>query len=154
MTGINSLLLAVNRQDVAIVKILLHWNCNQYIRGRIFKRRQHIEHLFDPFELAVFERDLDIMKLMFSAGYSQTCILNLFKRKDLPSSFHADEDIMSWVQEQASMPRSLLSLSVFAVRQVLQRRVVSDTDQLPLPARIKDLVLLKNVLNSDEWTNL
>lgn len=65
--------------------------------------------------------------------------------KDCPSN--VDPQLRQWLLDRASQPPSLKEIIVFKIRKILDQDLHKAVTQLPLPSRVKDMILLRNILS-------
>ncbi|XP_046380851.2 serine/threonine-protein phosphatase 6 regulatory ankyrin repeat subunit C-like [Haliotis rufescens] len=145
--GVSSLLISTSKNDILSLKTLLEWNVRSDIPGLIYKRREDKEYMVDPFELAIMEGHFDTAKILISAGYGKYRKPYLFDKALLPRTLQQNPDMLEWLQSKASCPDSLLNLVLFSCRTLLGRNIKSAVKKLPIPARVRGMIALADLLD-------
>ncbi|XP_067670618.1 ankyrin repeat domain-containing protein 50-like [Haliotis asinina] len=145
--GVSSLLISTSKNDILSLKTLLEWNVRTDIPGLIYKRRENKEYTVDPFELAIMEGHLDIAKILISAGYKKYHKPYLFDKAPLPKTLQQNPEMFHWLLTKASCPDTLLNLLIFSCRALLGKNVKLAVKKLPVPARIRGMIALAELLD-------
>lgn len=77
------------------------------------------------------------------------CILQLeekLKVKNNVDESEEDPKVRQWLLDRISQPASLRELIIYRLRRIFDHRLQNVVPVLPLPSRIKEMILLKDVL--------
>ncbi|XP_025078560.1 putative ankyrin repeat protein RF_0580 isoform X3 [Pomacea canaliculata] len=147
----NPLVTATFLQATVLVRFFLEQGAQPNVSCRVFRRRHDTEFTFDPCEMAVDDESYHIVQLFLQAGYNAQQIKKQLRlklnadSKDCPSN--VDPQLRQWLLDRASQPPSLKEIIVFKIRKILDQDLHKAVTQLPLPSRVKDMILLRNILS-------
>ncbi|XP_046568869.1 serine/threonine-protein phosphatase 6 regulatory ankyrin repeat subunit C-like [Haliotis rubra] len=147
--GVTPLLKATGKNDFPSVRTLIEWNCKLDLQGQFYWRRDDFEYTVDPFELAIMLGYLNIARLLVEAGYQRYQKPYVFDRAPLPRSLRENPDMLEWLKEKCSVPESLTTLAVYTLRRCIGRDIVSKVRNLPLPPKLRRMLVLKDLLGLD-----
>lgn len=125
------------------VKELVAWNCHLNIKGRITKRRE--QYIFDPFELAIFLGNFEFVKFLCFSGYNIKSLMYLYTGADIPNTLDDNPEMLVWLREQALSPPSLFRVTLLTLRACLGPSIKSKVNSLPLPSRLKNSIILRDL---------
>ncbi|KAK3599987.1 hypothetical protein CHS0354_012640 [Potamilus streckersoni] len=142
--GSTPLHFAVQAQDVALVKLLLYYNCELDIASNA----EQSLNPKTPFQMAMELGNKLIIKLLCLAG--ATVRENWLTPNRLPQAIRENEDTLAWIYEFLFEPKSLMNLCRLRVRSILGKDLLSKVDKLlednMIPQRVGNAVLLKDIL--------
>ncbi|XP_076454105.1 transient receptor potential cation channel subfamily A member 1-like [Babylonia areolata] len=145
-SGVTPLLIATSRKDEDCVKTLLAYNCCMTTKGRVFRKRMDREFTFDPIEMALDDGSYRLVQVFLAAGYNACLIRTQLTEKLAADKVSMDADLHQWLKDRVSSPPSLRELVVYSLRLSLDQRLLQVVPLLPLPSRVKDSILLTDLL--------
>ncbi|KAL8609667.1 hypothetical protein ACOMHN_049747 [Nucella lapillus] len=148
-SGITPLLTATSKKNEDCVKVLLSYNPTMTTKGRVFRRRQDVELTCDPVELAVDDREYRLTRVYLAAGYNACRVRAQLLEKLAVDRDTLDPDLYQWLMDRISGPPSLREIVIFSLRDSLGQRLRSVVSSLPLPSKVKDSILLSDLLKVD-----
>ena len=144
--GMTPLLIAASKNDLATAKILLDWDCDMYVKGRIMRR--NYEFFRDPFELAIELGYCDFACLLAGFGYNLSQVGYLINWEiDPPEVLQRRLEVLEYLRLNAVLPPTLFRCAVLCIRKCLSRGISARTLLLPLPKVLMDCIRLKDILD-------
>ncbi|KAK6194895.1 hypothetical protein SNE40_000431 [Patella caerulea] len=142
-----AILLATTKGDLPCIKQLLYYNTRLDMKGNIYRRREQMEYFFDSMEFAVDDGKFDLVRLYYDVGYNLSNLKYLFGEGNIPKALLDNPEMHMWLNERSRNPRSLLDISIKNVREFLGLMPCEKVKKLPIPTRLKDMLLLKHILH-------
>lgn len=136
--------MAVSGNRLGIVKLLLRENCRLEIPGEVKVDSNLLE--VTPFECAVLKKHWVVARYLVWAGYDLRCEKYLLDTSQVPMTLLEDLEFWDWAHECAANPQSMLVLCRNLFRRRLGHSVARKVEILPLPAKMKDFLLLKDLV--------
>ncbi|XP_055955079.1 ankyrin repeat and SOCS box protein 16 isoform X3 [Patella vulgata] len=144
---VTAILLATAKGDLPCIKQLLYYNTKLDMKGNVYRKREHVEYFFDSMEFAVDDGKFDLVKLFYDVGYNLSNLKYLFGKGNIPKALLDNPEMHEWLKLSSGSPRSLLDISIKNVREFLGLMPCEKVEKLPIPTKLKDMLLLKHILD-------
>ena len=139
------LLISASKNDLATAKVLLDWDCDMYVKGRIMRR--NYEFFRDAFELAMELGFPEFACLLAGYGYNLSQVDYLINwEMEPPEILQVRQEALEYLRLNAVLPPTLFRCAVLCIRKCLSRSINENALLLPLPKFLIDSIRLKDIL--------
>jgi len=144
------LLIAVNKGDLAITRVLVTHGCSMEVKGRV-TRRAGEDLLLDPLQLALENASWDIVRFFVSAGYNLSKFDYLRSASprwcSVPPALRFNPEMLSALRSIANQPKSLYESTLMTIWRCLRSPDIEwKVHQLPLPTSLKNILISEDFL--------
>ncbi|XP_041358312.1 ankyrin-3-like [Gigantopelta aegis] len=143
--------LAVDVQNIPIIKLLLHENCRLNIVGN----SNHTLIPQTPLQIAFERANLNVIKLLMKAGCKVEA--SWLKPRNLSASLLQNQCVLHWIEDYCRTVQPLLHMCRVTVRNTIGPGIKDKLENLcaeaVIPRRLADYLMLTDLLADDKISN-